>query len=59
MLRVRFDTDNACFDDGMKEVVVASILRELADRIETGECTGLFENVKDLNGNIIGTFKLD
>ena len=58
MLKIRFDTDNAAFDD-MKEIEVARILRELAGKIESGGASGMFQNVHDINGNIVGTFKLD
>lgn len=58
MLQIRFDTENAAFDDGNRECEVARILRELADKIENGGATGMFQNVFDANGNVVGTFKL-
>lgn len=55
--KVRFDCNNSAFDDNL-EAEISRILRELANRVENGDCTGLFQNIKDSNGNIIGTFKL-
>lgn len=52
-LRVQFNCDNAAFDD-MPEFEVARILRH----IENGEATGLYQNAIDINGNIVGTFRL-
>ena len=38
---------------------IARILRETADRIALGsEDIGFFRNLRDLNGNIVGTFAL-
>lgn len=54
---MRFDTDNAAFDEQGAQAV-AQALRAVADRIESGEATGLFQNVYDENGNNIGTWKL-
>lgn len=57
VFRLRFDCDNAAFEDGI-EAEIASVLRELADRIERHEATGLYQNIRDTNGNVIGTFRL-
>ena len=56
-LRVQFNCDNAAFED-TPEFEVARILRHIADRIENGEATGLYQNAIDINGNIVGTFRL-
>ena len=56
-LLVHFNCDNAAFDD-MPEFEVARILRHIADRIESGQATGLYQNAIDINGNIVGTFRL-
>lgn len=58
MFQMRFDTENAAFEEGGRESETARILRKVADRIERGEATGLFQNVLDSNGNPVGTFKL-
>jgi hypothetical protein len=58
MFQMRFDTENEAFAGGNRESETARILRTVADRVERGESTGLFQNVHDLNGNPVGTFKL-
>ena len=58
MFKMRFDTENAAFDDGNRDHEVARILRNIADKIESGQATGLNQNVFDENGNIVGTFVL-
>lgn len=58
VFRLRFDCDNAAFEDNGIGSEIGRILRELASRIERGEATGLHQNVKDQNGNIVGTFRL-
>lgn len=51
---VKFDCDNAAFDEH-PETETARILHEIAEKIENGIFNG---NVRDLNGNTIGTFAL-
>ncbi len=58
MFRMRFDTDNAAFDDGGLNIEVAVILRKVASLIEAGGATGLYQNCVDSNGNVVGTFRL-
>jgi len=58
MFQMRFDTENEAFECGNRESETARILREIADRVERGAASGMFQNVHDLNGNVIGTFKL-
>lgn len=60
MFKLSFDTDNAAFDD-MPELEIARILRDIANRVESGEVSGYHKalNVRDINGNVIGTFKFD
>lgn len=41
------------FGDGSDEV--ARILRDVADRVEAGDRTGV---VRDINGNPVGTFRM-
>jgi hypothetical protein len=53
--KLSFACDNAAFDgDALHEV--ARILRECADKIETGRTSG---PVRDFNGNTVGKFELD
>jgi hypothetical protein len=57
MLTVNVRTDNDAFEqDRIGEL--ARILRELASRIERMEATGKFQNILDMNGNVVGTWKL-
>jgi hypothetical protein len=52
--RVQVNTDNAAFEEPGFEL--ARILREVADRLESGSVAG---NVRDINGNSVGSFELD
>lgn len=52
-----FDADNAAFDEDPRREVVR-ILREVAKRIERGDDTTLDLSVLDINGNVVGRFKL-
>ena len=52
MVRVEFTTGNAAFKND-ERVMIAIILRALADRIYSGHYTS---KVYDENGNIIGSF---
>lgn len=51
MFTVKFETDNAAFEDENMRYETARILREIAERIETGMQYG---PVRDANGNTIG-----
>jgi len=54
MLRLRINTDGAAFDgDGALEV--ADLLRDMADRVESGALDG---TVVDSNGNTCGQWDL-
>jgi len=55
MFSLKFKTDNAAFQDGNKPYEIARILRELADKIEDGQTEG---NIRDINGNTTGSFKV-
>ena len=57
MLQVMAMTDNDAFTDNLAGES-ARLLRVIADRIERGEFTGLFESVHDENGNAVGAFRL-
>lgn len=52
-----FSTDNDAFyndEDGE----IARILRDLADRVEGGDIAAQHRNVRDINGNVVGTYVL-
>lgn len=59
MFYMKFKTKNDAFRGDSIESEIARILRDTAQRIENGEATGLHQNLRDLNGNVVGTFKLD
>lgn len=52
---VLVEIDNAAFDPE-PAVELARILRELADRVERGQPSGL---LRDVNGNIVGSSKFN
>ena len=55
--RIGFTTDNAAFFDEVTEKrthdEVVRLLRQVADRLESGELSG---DVRDINGNKVGTY---
>jgi hypothetical protein len=51
MIKVEFETENAAFEE-YKDLEVARIFREMADKIEAGVP---IEVVRDINGNRVGT----
>lgn len=55
--RLHLDCDNAAFEDAPGEEI-ARILREAADRIESGDLPGGFTNLRDMNGNAVGAYRL-
>lgn len=55
---VKFDCDNAAFDQGLRDLEIARILRAIADKIEHQGPSGFFETIRDLNGNDVGRFAL-
>lgn len=57
MLTVQVVTENAAFDGNLAGES-SRILREIADRIEAGETTGLYQSVRDSSGNTCGLFRL-
>jgi hypothetical protein len=57
MFKLSFDTDNAAFV-GAPEREVARILRSLASHVEAWDGDTRYHNIRDRNGNTIGTWKL-
>lgn len=51
--KLKIECDNAAFDDDMRDLEVARILREAADRIENGADFGF---CIDVNGNRVGSW---
>lgn len=60
MFRLKFNVDNAVFDDGdgrLNNYEIARILREIAGKIDAGEI-GKPRDVFDVNGNKVGMYRL-
>lgn len=55
---VKFDTDNAAFEDGQRDSEIVRILLSIAARIERDGCSGFCETIRDANGNDVGRFAL-
>ena len=53
MFKLTIETDNAAFDDDAGPEI-ARILRELADRMETGLTIPNSVRLRDYNGNKVG-----
>lgn len=66
--KLTFNCDNSAFRDSVTgnvmhdspdtQVEVARILREVANRIESGDYFDMYRNIKDINGNIVGTYAM-
>jgi hypothetical protein len=56
--RLQIACDNAAFEDDNMTTELARILRDVARRLEAGEDCGSFVNVRDINGNVVGSFAL-
>ena len=52
-----FRTDNDAFHNNENREI-ARILRHLADRVENSNISAYHSDVKDINGNIVGTYVL-
>ncbi len=54
------DCGNAAFGETPEECnfELARILIELAGRIENNGLSGMYQNIKDVNGNIVGNYAL-
>ena len=50
---LNIDCENLAFEDDVAPEL-ARLLREIADRIESGSMAG---NIRDINGNRVGSFK--
>lgn len=59
MFKLEITTANAAFDEieGDAGAEVARILRELAERVESGLPTGDTATVRDANGNAVGEWR--
>ena len=56
-IRIIIETDNAAFEDTGEEIETARILRDLADKVESG---GLGDfNLMYINGNTVGQMDVE
>lgn len=54
---LRINMDNAAFNDGNEGAELARILRSIVEAIEGhGAAPQCFQNVRDINGNIVGQY---
>lgn len=51
MIYIQIDTENAAFSDGMHDIEICRILREIANEFEAG---GTIGTILDINGNSVG-----
>ena len=51
MIYIQIDTENAAFSDGMHDIEICRILREIANEFEVG---GTIGTILDINGNSVG-----
>lgn len=54
---VKIDCENVAFQP-WPELEIARILAELSENIRENGLTGFYQNVKDINGNIVGQYAL-
>ena len=57
-LRINIQADNEAFENDNREHELARILREIAQRLESGEQFGWFLTIFDVNGNDVGRVAL-
>lgn len=55
IFKLHIHTDNAAFEDN-KGPELARILRELAYKMEKDGPSWCYQNLKDINGNIVGKY---
>ena len=61
MIRIEINTDNAAFDGDDKPAEIARMLRDIADRLESGSIETDYEHlqgIRDINGNITGSLEV-
>ena len=54
--RLTVDLDNAAFSDQYDGQELARILRMVAQKIEDSGIPWYYQNIKDINGNIVGRY---
>lgn len=59
MIRIEINTDNAAFDGYNGYLETVRMLRDIADRVESGSLgteRGYHQGIRDINGNFVGSF---
>lgn len=56
MFIVKFDIDNAAFQDGFGREETARILEKIAEQVQEGSNGA---KIRDINGNTVGYWKVD
>ncbi len=56
MVKIQFNTGNAAFEDSNDVYEIARILKDIADRIESGRTEG---KCVDYNGNVVGEWSYE
>jgi len=54
--KLTVNMDNAAFSDQYDGIELSRILRMVAQKIEDNGIPWLYQNIKDLNGNIVGKY---
>lgn len=54
-ITIRLKTDNDAFQDGNRETEIARLVQAVADRISEGGSTYAECQLRDTNGNTVGT----
>ncbi len=54
--KLTVDLDNAVFSDQYDGIELSRILRMVADKIEDNGIPWMYQNIKDINGNIVGKY---
>jgi len=55
MFKLEIETGNAAFQDGLGDLEIARILKEVTNRVLQGFTEG---TVRDMNGNTVGKFSM-
>ena len=54
--KLNIDLSNDAFSDQYDGIELARILREVAQKIEEYGIPCMYQNIKDINGNIVGRY---
>jgi signal transduction protein with GAF and PtsI domain len=54
--KLTVDMDNAAFSDQYDGIELSRILRMVAQKIEDNGIPWMYQNIKDINGNVVGKY---